>query len=350
MNTKLHTCNMQRTEKFIKEFIAAGGAGDVAVVIGDREGEAYRFFHSDRGDVLNGKTLCDMMSVSKVLVTAPLFHMAMDEKLLSPNDTVGKFFPYAPSDKKDIPLWMLLSHQSGMGKLVFPDFFGPDKREDAIKFQLSTPLEFKPGTNYLYSCSGFLILGFIIEQVYNKPLDRLFDDRIARPLGMKDTSFNPREDENLIRCTRKDYDGANKCSDDNNRRLYGVSGNAGIFSCIDDMSLFGRSLLNRHAGLISEETFSESIKDLCPYSIGRALGYVYADERYAQGSGLYSNGTVGHTGFSGTECFADFEKGMYVVSLSNSAYYAAKNGKNCMKEVEEFRKGLHKAMREDLNF
>ncbi len=350
MNNILRSHGMQRTENFIKEFIAAEGAGDITIAIGDREGEAYRFFHSSRGDVLNGKTLCDMMSVSKVLVTAPLFHMAMDEKLLSPLDTIGKFFPYAPSDKKDIPLWMLLSHQSGMGKLVFPEFIGPDRREEAIRFQLSTPLEFEPGTNYLYSCSGFIILGFILEQVYNKPLDRLFDDRIARPLGMKNTSFNPSEDDNLIRCTRKAYDGANKCSDDNNHRLYGVSGNAGIFSCIDDMTLFGQSLLNRHEKLISEETFSESIKDLCPHTFGRALGYVYVDERYEQGSGLYSNGTVGHTGFSGTECFADFEKGIYVVSLSNTAYYAAKNGKSCMKEVENFRKNLHKAMKEDLGY
>jgi hypothetical protein len=41
---------------------------------------------------------------------------------------------------------------------------------------------------------------------------------------------------------------------------------------------------------------------------------------------------------------------MYVVSLSNTAYYAAKNGKGCMAEVEEFRKGLHKAMKEDLGY
>ena len=69
MNNRLRGCSMQQTEKFIKEFIAEGGAGDVAVVIGDREGEAYRFFHSNRGDVLNGKTLCDMMSVFKAFAT-----------------------------------------------------------------------------------------------------------------------------------------------------------------------------------------------------------------------------------------------------------------------------------------
>ncbi len=348
MNERLCISNMKNTEKYIKDFVAAGGASDVAVAIGTVEGEAYRFFHSSRGDVLNGKTLCDMMSVSKILVTAPLFHMAMDEKLLSPLDTVGKYFPYAPSDKRDIPLWMLLSHQSGMSKLIFPDFFGPDRREEAIRFQLSTPLAFECGKGYLYSCSAYILLGFILEKVYNKPLDRLFDDRIARPLGMKNTSFNPSEDDNLIRCTRKAYNGANKCSDDNNRRLHGVSGNAGIFSCIDDMSVFGRSLLCRHGSLISEETFSESIKDLCPYDIGRTLGYVYVDGRYKQGGGLYSDGTVGHTGFSGTECFADFEKGIYVVSLSNTAYCAAIKGKNCIKETEEFRRNLHIAMKEDL--
>ncbi len=341
---------MKHTEEFIKNWIANGGAGDVAVAIGNSKGETYRFFASDRGDVLNGQTVYDMMSVSKIMATTPLFYMAMDEGLVSPDDTVGKYFPNAPEDKKVLPLWMLLSHQSGMGRYINPEYFGPFRRDDCAAFQLSHPLLFEPGSDYFYSCSAFIILGFILEKVYNKPLDRLFDDRIVRPLGLKNTMFNHPEDENIVRCTRKNYEGDNKCSDDNCRRLYGVSGNAGVFSCIDDMTVFGQSLLNRHSTLISEETFAKGTKDYGPHlTFGRALGYVYADERYEQGGGLYSNGSVGHTGFSGTECFADFEKDIYVVSLSNSAHYAALNGKDCSKNCAEFRKNLHIAIAKDLN-
>jgi len=343
--------SMPCTERFIKEHIEANRAGDAAIVIGDREGELYRFFCSNRGDVQNGKTLYDMMSVTKILATTPLFYMAMDEGLVSPEDKLGKYFPEAPDDKKDLPLWMLLSHQSGMGRYVNPEYFGPDRRSEAIRFQLSHPLMFTPGSNYFYSCSAFIILGFLLERVFNKPLDRLFDDRISRPLQMKNTSYDPCEDDNIVRCTRKAYEGANKCSDDNNRRLFGVSGNAGIFSCIDDMERFARSLLNRHKGLISEEVFDRSIKDYTPHlSIGRALGYIYADKRYKQGGRLYSEGSVGHTGFSGTECFADFDKDLYVVSLSNTARYAAINKKDCSAECAAFREGLHNAIADDLGY
>lgn len=351
MNTKIRGRAMPHTEQFIQKHIAAERAGDVAIVIGDREGEAYRFFHSDRGDVQNGQTLYDMMSVSKIMTVTPLFYMAMEEGRVSPEDTLGKYFPEAPDDKKELPLWMLLSHQSGMGRYVNPEYFGPDRRADAINFQLSHPLLFTPGTDYFYSCSAFIILGFLLERVYNKPLDRLFDDRIARPLGLTNTSFNPREDENLVRCTRKKYEGNNKCSDDNNRRLYGVSGNAGIFSCIDDMAVFAQSLLNRHNTLMKEETFAKGTKDYGPHlTFGRALGYVYTDARYKQGGRLYSAGSVGHTGFSGTECFADFEKDLYVVSLSNTARFAAMRKKNCSAECAAFREGLHNAIAEDLGY
>ena len=340
---------MTSTEKFLHDWVDTGRAGDVAVTLGDRGGEIYRYFYSSRGDVQNGRTLYDMMSVSKIMVTTPLFYMAIDEGLVSPEDKLGKYFPEAPEDKRELPLWMLLSHQSGILRYVNPEYYPPHRRADAVAFQLSHPLGFEPGTDYFYSCSAFIILGFLLEQVYNKPLDRLFDDRIARPLGLKYTSFNPREDDNLVRCTRKAFEGDNKCSDDNNRRLYGVSGNAGIFSCIDDMAVFARSLLNRHAPLISEETFSLGARDYTPHlSIGRGLGYVYVDARYKQGGGLYSEGSVGHTGFSGTECFADFKRGISLVSLSNTARFAAQRGLDCTSECFAFREGLHRAMTEDL--
>ncbi len=341
---------MQNTEKFIRDWVELGGASDVAVTLGDRNGEIYRFFYSSSDKKQSGSTLYDMMSVTKIMATTPLFYMAIDEGLVSAYDELGKYFPEAPEDKRKLPLWMLLSHQSGILRYVNPEYYPPHRRAEALAFQLGHPLGFEPGTDYFYSCSAFIVLGFLLERVYNKPLDRLFDDRIARPLGMKNTSFNPREDVDLVRCTKKPFEGDNKCSDDNNRRLYGVSGNAGIFSCIDDMAVFAHSLLHRHAPLISDETFRAGARDYTPHlSIGRGLGYVYADRRYKQGGGLYSDGSVGHTGFSGTECFADFERGLSVVSLSNSALFAVKRGRDCSVECYAFREGLHAAMKKDLD-
>ena len=340
---------MQNTENFIRKWIADGYAGDVAVAIGNRGGETYRYFCSDRGEVLNGKTLFDMMSVSKILTVAPLVQIAIEEGKITADDRLGDYFPEAPDDKADIPLWMLLSHCSGILRHDFPEYATGERHGEVAKFILSFPLAFTPGSKYVYSCGNFILLGFLLERVFNKPLDLLADDRIFRPLGMKNTGFLPAEDENIVRSTRSAYEGRNKCSDIENRRLYGVSGNAGIFSCIDDMSVFGRSLLCEHKTLMKPETFAYARHDYAKdLEMGRSLGYVYVDRRYAQAGGLYSDGAVGHTGFSGTECFADFANDLYVVSLTNTAYYAVLTTGDPSNKTAMFRTGLHNALALDL--
>ena len=131
---------MTETEAFVREWVTAGRAGDVALTIGDRDGELYRFFYSSRGDVQNGTTLYDMMSVSKIMATTPLFYMAMDEGLVSPDDKLGKYFPEAPEDKRELPLWMLLSHQSGILRYVNPEYYPPHRRSECVPF-CTSPLD-----------------------------------------------------------------------------------------------------------------------------------------------------------------------------------------------------------------
>lgn len=342
---------MPRTEAFLREHVRSGGAGSVAVSLGDGTGERWRFFAGGpEGGAQNGKTLYDMMSVTKILVTAPLFHIAMEEGLVSPDDPLGRYFPEAPADKAGIPLWMLLSHCSGLpGRIDFPWPVGPEKREEGIRFQLSQKLLFAPETQYFYSCTGFVLLGFLLERVWNAPLDQLFEEKIAAPLGLSDTCYRPREKTNIVKATVKKDAGLVRCSDPFNRSLYGVSGNAGVFSCLDDMSRFACSLLRGHPDLMRRETFELAARDRTPsLSLGRALGYVYADGRYGQGGGLYSDGTVGHTGFSGTECFADRKQGFFLVSLSNTSLYTAIRKQNCTAACAAFREGLHRAIKQDL--
>ncbi len=340
---------LKHTRACAKELIDTAWAGDIALCAGDREGELGRILISSRGDVLNGKTIFDMMSVTKIMSVAPLFHIAMDEGKLSYDDTLGKYFPDAPEDKRGIPLWMMLTHVSGMRKNDPLGFIGPEDRAEYISYALSRPLLFTPGEKYDYSCGNFAFLGFILEKVYRKPLDLLFDDKIARPLGLKNTCYLPSEDENIVKSTRHPYLGKNKCSDPLTRGLNGICGNAGIFSSIDDMSIFGHSLLCKHSSIISESTFDAAARDYLPsYSMGRGLGYVHVDERYTQGGTLLSDGSIGHTGFSGTSVFADLKRGIYVSILTNTAYYAGLYGRDYKGSCAEMRRKLHSALAEDL--
>ena len=138
------------------------------------------------------------------------------------------------------------------------------------------------------------------------------------------------------------------CCDPSARRLGGVAGNAGIFSCIEDMEKFALSLLRCHAPLISKETFEKARANLTAHlSDSRGLGYVYVDSRYPQTGRLFSNGSIGHCGHSGTSVFVDFEKGMYVVILSNTTRLAEEK-KLGYGVTMQFRTDLHNAIAEDL--
>ncbi len=336
------------TEAFIKEHVKNGKADDVMLSVGTLDGESYRFYHSKRGDVLNEKTLCDMMSVTKILATTPLCLMAIDDGKLSLDDTLGKFFPYAPEDKRDITVFQMLTHQSGMTHCFVKPTFGPFDKDEAAQFQLNRPLAAKPGEKFIYCCNNMILLAFIIEKLYRKPFDMLFCEKIAFPLNMDRTRFMCRDRENSILCTLTPWVGENMCCDPSARRLGGVAGNAGIFSCIEDMEKFALSLINCHAPLIRKETFELARTNHTAHlSDSRGLGYVYVDGRYAQTGRLFSKGSIGHCGHSGTSVFVDLEKGMYVVTLSNTTRLAEEK-KLGYGVTMQFRADLHNAIADDL--
>ncbi|MBQ2733984.1 MAG: serine hydrolase [Clostridia bacterium] len=338
----------KNTEEFIKEHIKNGKADDVMLSVGTLDGQSYRFFHSKRGDVLNEKTLCDMMSVTKILATTPLCLMAIDEGLLRLDDTLGKFFPYAPEDKRDITVLQMLTHQSGMSHCFVKPTFGPFDKDEAAQFQLNRPLAAKPGERFIYCCNNMILLAFVLEKLYRKPLDLLFCERIAYPLDMRRTRYLCRDAENSILCTLTPWTGENMCCDPSARRLGGVAGHAGIFSCLEDMEKFALSLLCGHAPLVSERTFALARKNHTAHlSESRGIGYVYVDSRYAQTGRLFSEGSLGHCGHSGTSVFVDNEKGMYVVALSNTTRLAEEK-KLGYGPTMQFRADLHNAIADDL--
>ncbi len=71
----------------------------------------------------------------------------------------------------------------------------------AVRSYAMTPLLFEPGTKHLYSNAGINTAGRIIEVVSGMPYERFLDERLFEPLGMKDTTFWP-SDEQLTRLAR----------------------------------------------------------------------------------------------------------------------------------------------------
>ena len=144
---------------------------------------------------IDENTLFDMASVTKILATTTLALIALDKNLIALDDKVDKFFS-CPDDKKNLTIKHLLTHTMGIGyKNLTKNGNTYDNIADYI---LSIPTDISIGSDVLYSCPAFILLGKIIEKVFTNTLDFLFTQYVTKPLGMSSTVFCPTERKNVI--------------------------------------------------------------------------------------------------------------------------------------------------------
>lgn len=167
------------------------------------------------GEAFSTDSIFRITSMTKP-VTAAAVMILRDQGSLALSDPVSKYLPewasarvVKPSDQasesnheetvpvhRPITIMDLLTHESGL-----PGFDGSPAAAaaDAITARVHStrelcrelskiPLQFQPGTKYLYGVS-YEILGCVIESVSGETLDNFFQENIFEPLGMKDASF-----------------------------------------------------------------------------------------------------------------------------------------------------------------
>lgn len=296
-----------------------------------------------RGNV-DGTTLFDMASLTKVNVTTPLTLMALERGELSLDDTVDRFF----ETKRRITVRQLLTHTSGIGNKAL--WLGNNTYYNVGQNILGFEEELPPDTDVIYSCLGFILLGKIAECIYGARLDECFNKFIAEPLGLKHTSFLPVD---KSKCVNSNVEETLRgtVNDENCRFLGGIAGNAGLFSCIDDVARYTQCLLDGGAPLFSTETLDRATQNYTGnMNEGRGLGFLYVDGRYAQTGELFRDGAVGHCGHTGQSVFLDRNSGLYVIILSDATVSTVrKYGTKRYEEVVQMRTDIHNAIKRDLD-
>ncbi len=127
-------------------------------------------------------------SISKQF-TATAILMLADEGKLSLDDTVGKYLP-GLTDADQITVRQLLSHTSGY-RDFWPQDFGfaamahPVQPMEILDRWAKAPLDFKPGSQWQYSNTGYVAAGLIVEKVSGEPLMRFLSERVFQPLHME---------------------------------------------------------------------------------------------------------------------------------------------------------------------
>jgi CubicO group peptidase (beta-lactamase class C family) len=274
--------------------------------------------------------LYDMASCSKVISTTMLALKAVENGEITLRDSIWRFIPDAPDDKRDIEIFDLMTHSGG-----FAPWFDIEKvgyaPEDSARAILSVPLQYETGKEVRYSCMGYILLGKILELVYGDSLDIAAEKYVFSPLGMKNTLYNPLKKGYQGPIAPTEYDNKTKkykkgiVHDENACFLNGISGNAGVFSTVDDIAalctaLGNNSYLSKRTMDIASINYTANIPDE-----DRGLGFVVKGDRFSSSGDLFSKGSVGHTGYTGTFFFIDKETSFYFVLLTNRVHFTREN-------------------------
>ena len=133
-------------------------------------------------------------SITKQFTAMAILLLQAQDKL-KVQDPICRYLAECPATWQDITIHHLLTHTSGIPDFTrFPDY---DTTRAAPASPLQTivrfkdrPLDFKPGEQWSYSNSGYILLGYIIEQTSGQSYETFLQKNIFEPVQMKNTGYD----------------------------------------------------------------------------------------------------------------------------------------------------------------
>jgi beta-N-acetylhexosaminidase len=313
--------------------------------------KAYgRFTYDADAEPMTTDALFDLASVTKVISTTSAMMKLVEEKRLSLDDPIVKYFPaFGQNGKEKLTLYNLLVHNSGLQAWrKYYEFC--DTPQCVLDSIFAAPLLYRTGDSTLYSDLGLITTGKVIEKVTGTTLDKYVDSVFFRPLGMKNTMYNPpasllkrivpTEIDSVWKKTFQPVRG--RVHDENAATLGGVSGHAGLFSTASDLARIMQMELNggiyNGRRYLDTATIARFITQQDPRS-SRGIGWDTRSSGRSFSGRFTSARTFLHTGFTGTSVVADPEKNTIVIFLTNRVYPTRNNS-----QLARVRPAVHDAV------
>ena len=337
-----------RIERFLADQINQGRFPGAAYLVATTDrivaaGVVGRAVVAPESIPVGRQTLYDLASLTKPLATATLVLSLRRAGVWRLDDPLSRHLPgwRGVDARSGVTLLDLLTHRSGLPAWR-PLYLHADGRDDRIEWLRTVPLAYAPQSDVAYSCLGYILLGFAVEERGGAPLDRLFEERIATPLGLKDLRFAP---PSAIRRTIAATEIGNvrerglagregesynawrteliwgEVHDTNARTLGGVAGNAGLFGTATAVHRLAREYLAPGSGILDPgdlDLFRNSAT--IGRSEERSVGFQLATTAGSSAGPALSPASYGHTGFTGTSLWIDPEAGRIYVLLTNRVH------------------------------
>ena len=299
---------------------------------------------------MNEDTIFWIASMTKP-VTAVAVMMLHDEGKLKPTDLVSKYIPEfadlkTPSGKPaNLTITHLLTHTSGLAEATGEEARKAKTLKELVPFWLAKPTAYEPDEKWAYNQAGINAAGRIVEVISGMSFDQFLEKRLFSPLGMKDTTFYPSEEQKkrMVTAYAKKEGGLEAVPPraDFGSKDRPPQGNGGLFSTAPDYARFCQMLLNGgslngkrilsaealkfintpQTGDIPTGFFQNDTWGNRGNNYGWGLGTCVLKEPHEGVAEVLSAGSYGHGGAWGTQAWVDPKKGLaYVLMVQRSNF------------------------------
>jgi beta-N-acetylhexosaminidase len=372
---------LSKIDTIAQELIAARAAPGCQVLVA-KDGQvvyhkAFGHHTYEQTQEVTTEDLYDLASITKCAATTICLMKLYDDGKLDLNEPMSKYLPVLKgSNKENILIKDVLIHQSGLlawipfykntvdsyvenGKkrvLPSPKYYANTQSSDfpieiaqglyakntlaeEMKKQIAAS-NLRANSNYFYSDLGMILMADVVQNIAQKPLDNYAKETFYGPLSISHTLFNPlqkfsafsiapTEEDDYFRMQRV----RGHVHDMAAAMLGGVSGHAGLFSNAGDLAVLLQMLLNKgeYNGVrfLKPETVAYFTQRQGG-STRRGYGWDMKEldaKKTANMSVNASINTFGHTGFTGNAFYADPDRNLIYVFLSNRTYPDMNNNK-----------------------
>ena len=265
-------------------------------------------FDFDSTERINDSTQFDLASLTKAIVTVPIFYDLFASKKLSENEKIHRFFRDFQSG---ITVIELLSHTSGFPAwLPFYELVPAEKSLEERKKEV-TKIIFEHQTadkTKCYSDLNYLLLGFILEKIFSQPIDEIFENFKKINTLSFDLTYSPKGKTPKTAFSKMRSAFPEKTvEDENSWFLEGITGHAGVFGSASEV-------VNYLDRLMETTWFMPTAQKLGFAGFDRPEG---DNSNYGKSA---KKSFFGHLGFTGTAFLIDPETKTVAALLTNSTH------------------------------
>ena len=273
----------------------------------------------------NERTKYRIGSITKTF-TAVLTLKAVEEEKIELSETIDNYFTAIPNSEI-ISISQLLSHRSGIHSFTANEDYlnwNTEKKseEDLVELITNDGSDFEPGTKFEYSNSNYVLLTFILQKIYKKDYSQILEEKIIKPIDLKDTYFGKKTSLTDNECYSYKYQGDWKKESETDMSI--PLGAGAIVSTPTDLTKFADALFNAELVSAKKIELMKTLKD--NYGMGLFRVPFYDKFGYGHNGGIDGFTAVmyhfsdDNTSMAFTSNGSNFDNNQISIALLSAAY------------------------------